>query len=499
MSDMKELTKTIQSDVLKLMQEQDNENERFLYAIPYNEFYLTQPSNENEVALKLNEIVLIVKEMIVNKYGETKRKFELYNNESQKIGTAVEGENFIADKEILCSIIETQQRALNNLGGNYRIAGIDSIDTEGKIESYFEMINRKLVVLNERQKEKYDMLKRNYERSISGVSYNKKVDKNEKFNKGISEQIENGNINNGENAEAMKEIAEQDLGFEISKITPIEDDLFYDNNPQIDRYRAFLVVDREMKPQIVAMKNGKLEKADGFDEATKRTGEAAIMRNDDKNLEQNHTYGEIRRNNDGADSLVYSIEIGTYGEPKLLEKRPNRGSKFQQQNEYLVREVQTSNTNYEDINREGDTRENITRQIFSERPGYNDDSHPDNISEQNKKIVSDMADKKGSDFTPESLAEDKNIKANEAMKKIKKELKRQGIDYDSSDEEKMWNDVMSFIENNGKIYCDEEVQQYCKNFKQYKIDQEQENENSKDDEDEGRNRLEEILKKFRGY
>ena len=499
MSDMKGLTEAIQKKVLKSMQEQDRENERFLYAIPYDKFYLTQPSNENEVALELTEVVLVVKEMIINKYGETKRKFELYNDNLQEIGAAVEGENFIADREILRSIIEMQQSALNDLGGNYKIAGIDFMDTEGRIESYFEMINRKLIVINDKQKERYDMLKHNYEGSISGVSYNKKVDKNEKFNKGISEQIENGNINNGENAEAMKEIAEQDLGFEISKITPIEDDLFYDNNPQIDRYRAYLVVDSEMKPQIVAMKNGKLEKADGFDEATKRTGEAAIMRNDGKNLEQNHTYGEIRRNNDGADSLVYSIEIGTYGEPKLLEKRPNRGSKFQQQNEYLVREVQTSNTNYEDINREGDTRENITRQIFSERPGYNDDSHPDNISEQNKKIVSDMADKKESDFTPESLAEDKNIKANEAMKKIKEELRRQGIDYDSSDEEKMWNDVMSFIENNGKIYCDEEVQQYCKNFKQYKIEQEQGNENSKDDEDEGRNRLEEILKKFRGY
>ena len=106
-----------------------------------------------------------------------------------------------------------------------------------------------------------------------------------------------------------------------------------------------------------------------------------------------------------------------------------------------------------------------------------------------------MANNKESDFTPESLAEDKNIKANEAMKNIKEELKKQGIDYNSSDEEKIRNDVMSSIENNGKIFCEEEVQQYCKNFKQYKIEQEQENENSKDN---GRDRIEEILKKFRG-
>ena len=81
------------------------------------------------------------------------------------------------------------------------------------------------------------------------------------------------------------------------------------------------------------------------------------------------------------------------------------------------------------------------------------------------------------------------------MKNIKEELKKQGIDYNSSDEEKIRNDVMRSIANNGKIFCEEEVQQYCKNFKQYKIEQEQENENSKDN---GRDRLEEILKKFRG-
>ena len=495
MEDMKELNKRVRTLVLDEMNENDVLNERLLYSIPYKEFYLTQPSKNNEVALKLENVIMVAKEKIINQYKETIRVFELYDENLQKIGTGVQGEKFIADKEILSSIIETQQRALDKLEGNYKIANIDTMDNEGRIESYFEMVNRELVVMNEKQKEKYDRLKDNYERNIFDANYDKKVNEKGKLDKEVRDNIENNNINNKEDAETMKQIGEQDLGFEIYKIVPIEDDLFYDNNSQIDRYRAFLVVDREMKPQIVAMKNGKLEKANGFDEATKRTGEAAIMRNDDKNLEQNHTYGEIRRNNNGADSFVYSIEIGTYGDPKLLEKRPNRGSKFEQRNEYLVREVQTSNTDYEDINREGNTRKNITRQIFSERPGYNDDSHPDNISEQNKNIVSDMADNKESDFTPESLAEDKNIKANEAMKNIKEELKKQGIDYNSSDEEKIRNDVMSFIENNGKIFCEEEVQQYCKNFKQYKIEQEQENENSKDN---GRDRLEEILKKFRG-
>jgi hypothetical protein len=499
MEDMKELNKRVRTLVLNEMNENDVLNERLLYSIPYKEFYLTQPSKNNEVALKLENVIMVAKEKIINQYKETIRVFELYDENLQKIGTGEQGEKFIADKEILSSIIETQQRALDKLEGNYKIANIDTMDNEGRIESYFEMVNRKLVVMNEKQKEKYDRLKDNYERNIFDANYDKKVNEKGKFDKEVRDNIENNNINNKEDDETMKQIAEQDLGFEVFKMTPIEDDLFYDNNQQIDRYRAFLIVDTEMKPQIVTMKNGKMEKADGFDEATKTTGEAAIMRNDDKKIEQNHTYGEIRKNNNGADSFVYSIEFGTYGDPKLLEMKPNRGSKFEQKNKYLVHEVQTGNTDYEDVNREGNTVKNITRQKFSERPGYNDDSHPNNTSDQNKKIVNDMAGNKESDFTPEDLAESKTIRLDNALKKVKEELNEQGIKYDSSDMKKIKNDVEQDIEKDEDIFCDEKVEQYVKNFIEYKKEQKQEQKTPKDKEDEGINRLEQILQKFRGY
>lgn len=500
MEDMKELNKRVRTLVLNEMNENDVLNERLLYSIPYKEFYLTQPSKNNEVALKLENVIMVAKEKIINKYKDTNRIFELYNDKLQKIGTGEQGEKFVADKEILASIIESQQKAINELEGNYKIAGADSLDNDGRIESYFEMINRKLVVMNQKQKEKFDLLKENYERSLDDdINYNDELKDKEKFDEKTREEIERKNINNKEDAETMKQIAEQDLGFEVFKMTPIEDDLFYDNNQQIDRYRAFLIVDKEMKPQIVIMKNGKMEKADGFDEATKTTGEATIMRNDDKKIEQNHTYGEIRKNNNGSDSFVYSIEFGTYGDPKLLEKKPNGGSKLEQKNEYLVREVQTSNTDYEDVNREGNTVKNITRQKFSERPGYNDDSHPNNTSDQNKKIVNDMAGNKESDFTPEDLAESKTIRLDNALKKVKEELNEQGIKYDSSDMEKIKNDVEQDIEKDEDIFCDEKVKQYVKNFIEYKKEQKQEQKTPKDKEDEGINRLEQILQKFRGY
>ena len=155
MEDMKELNKRVRTLVLDEMNENDVLNERLLYSIPYKEFYLTQPSKNNEVALKLENVIMVAKEKIINQYKETIRVFELYDENLQKIGTGVQGEKFIADKEILSSIIETQQRALDKLEGNYKIANIDTMDNEGRIESYFEMVNRKMVVMNEKQKEKY--------------------------------------------------------------------------------------------------------------------------------------------------------------------------------------------------------------------------------------------------------------------------------------------------------------------------------------------------------
>lgn len=110
MEDMKELNKRVRTLVLNEMNENDVLNERLLYSIPYKEFYLTQPSKNNEVALKLENVIMVAKEKIINQYKETIRVFELYDENLQKIGTGEQGEKFIADKEILSSIIETQQR-----------------------------------------------------------------------------------------------------------------------------------------------------------------------------------------------------------------------------------------------------------------------------------------------------------------------------------------------------------------------------------------------------
>ena len=497
MSNMEELNSKVRASVIKEMEDNDVLDEILLYTIPYDNFYLTQPKSSNEVAAELKNVILVAKEKIVDRYGSVKRVFELYSSEMKKIGVGEQGERFVSDKEILEDLLQAQQRQLDELQSGLKVAGIDSMSNQGRIESYFEMVNRKLVVMNEEQKEKYDRLKGDYERSITGANYDAKIAAKDKFDKKYEEEINKDNINNKENAEAVKAMAGSDLGFEVDKITPIEDDLFYDNNPQVERGRAFLVMDTHRRPQIVRFQSGKMEKAPGFTESIARTGEADVLRNDDQGIETKHTYGQISKTNNGSDSLSYSIELGDFGEPKLLEQRPNKGAKVEQRDKYLVREVQTNNTDYMDVNREGNTINNVTRETFREY-GYTDDSHPDSISEKKKKISrdQDMKVDRESDFTPEDLADNVELRLDNAIEKIKAELKEYGIELTSDEEKAIKDDIKATLEDTDIIYCDDVVEKYCEEYVVKRKQEEQEKQ--QDSQDVGRNRLEEAMNRRMG-
>lgn len=499
MSNMVTLNLKIREKVIKEMQENGVLDEALLYTVPYDKFYLTQPESNDEVAAELKNVILVAKEKIVDRYGSVKRIFELYDSQLRKIGVGEQGERFVSDKEVLESLLQSQQRQLDELQCGLKVAGIDSMDNQGRIESYFELVNRKLIVMNEEQKEKYDRLKGDYEGTITGASYDTTIAEKEKFDKNQEEEINKNNINNKENAEAVKAMANNDLGFEVDKITPIEDDLFYDNNPQVERGRAFLVMDTQGRPQIVRFQAGMMEKAPDFSESVAKTGEADVLRNDEQNIETRHTYGQISKTNAGSDSLSYSIELGDFGEPKLLEQRPNKGSKVEQRDRFLVREVQTSNTDYVDVNREGNTVKNVTREAFSEY-GYTDDSHPDSISSK-KKMIShdkDMKDGKESDFTPEDLADSVDLRLDNAIEKIKTELKKDTIELTSDEEKAVRDDMRNTLEDTDIIYCDDAVKKYCQEYVAKREQEEQEKKQEQESQDVGRNRLEEAMNRRMG-
>lgn len=497
MSNMEELNSKVRASVIKEMEDNDVLDEILLYTIPYDNFYLTQPRSSNEVAAELKNVILVAKEKIADRYGSVKRVFELYSSEMKKIGVGEQGERFVSDKEILESLLQAQQRQLDELQSGLKVAGIDSIDNQGRIESYFELVNRKLIVMNEEQKEKYDRLKGDYERSITGASYDAKIDAKKEFDKKQEEEINRDNINNKENAAAVKAMASNDLGFEVDKITPIEDDLFYDNNPQVERGRAFLVMDTQRRPQIVRFQGGKMEKAPDFTEAIAETGEADKLTNDNQIIKTEHTYGQTSKTNAGSDSLSYSIILGDFGEPKLLEQKPNKGAKLEQRDKFLGREVQTNNTDYMDVNREGNTINNVTRETFKEY-GYTDDSHPDSISEKKKKISRDQDtnDDKESDFTPEDLADNVELRLDNAIEKIKAELKEYGIELTSDEERAIKDDIRATLEDTDIIYCDDVVEKYCEEYVTKRKQEEQEK--KQDSQDVGRNRLEEAMNRRMG-
>ncbi len=499
MSNMTDINLKVRESVIKEMADNDVLDEAFLYTIPYDKFYLTQPKSSDEVAAELKNVILVAKGKIADKNVLVKRVFELYSSDMKRIGVGEQGERFVGDKEILESLLQSQQRQLDELQSGLKVAGLDSMDNQGRIESYFELVNRKLTVMNEEQKEKYDILKGDYERTITGASYDTIIAEKEKFDKKQEEEIGKNNINNKENAEAVRAMANNDLGFEVDKITPIEDDLFYDNNPQVERGRAFLVMDTERRPQIVCFQNGKMEKAPDFTEAIAKTGEADELKNDDQRIETKHTYGQISKTNAGLDSLSYSIVLGAFGEPKLLEQRPNRGAKVEQRDEYLAREVQTNNTDYMDVNREGNTINNVTRETFKDY-GYSDDSHPDSISSKKKRIShdKDMKDDRKSDFTPEDLADSVDLRLDNAIKKIRPKLKEKGIELTSDEEKEVKDEIRDTLKDTDIIYCDDVVEKYCEEYATRREQEDQQKKQEKESQDVGRNRLEEAMNRRMG-
>lgn len=490
MSDYSEIIKSVKQKVatdLNKKFESTERNERLMYAIPYESIPVTAGKSDDEIALTLNNVILVVREKIIDKYGNTERGYEIYSENAQRIASTEEDGKIKFDKEILDDLIKSQIKAIEDAG--LTPAGADTLDDQGRVESYFEMINRRLVIMNGEQKQKYEQSKLD---GRSDECLQKISEKN------MSPQKNKEAAKNMEQEEAKKNL-EQDLGIKVHKATLIDDDLFFENNPDIEAQYAFAVLTDDGKLQIVAEKNGKYEPVKGFDQASSESGRTSIIRNDEDKIETKNTYGSIKSTR-YPDDVRYSIEFGTYGEIKLLEQRRNTGASIDESDKWLSREVETQNTDFSERNLEGNTINNVTRQSFSIEHGYNDDSH---YLGTNKKIkeINEHRDSNGDvDFNMESLAESTNLKVNEAIEDISNKLKEKGIILTAQNEENIRADLTNQLENTDIVYCDELVKNYSEKFITEKEAEEKEADKEKESEDEGRNRLDEIMEqRMRGY
>lgn len=431
----------IRKKVIEDMQEKLNE--KLLYIIPYKEFYLSNPDEKNEVAIKLNDIYFIAKE-IINEKGDTQKKVELYND-NNKIAETGNDNKLRYGKEITEELIKLKnaiKKENEEHGTNYEVA---SLNENGKLETYIEFINRKAVALNKKQKEEYDKSKKD-----------KEEQKREK------KKIEQKNISNKENKDEIKAMVSEDLGVkqeDINQLTPIQDDLFYDNNPSVARNEAMIIQLKTGELFVVCdNEKGKFEKSAGFDKSTNETGRSNIITNDNNKIEEKNTYGALysQQNKD----MRYAITYGQYGEIKLLEQRKvtqNLSGQMMTEKDLWKpsREVQTSNTNYTDINREGISRSNTTRNMYNRRTNENR-----YINEEAARIMNS----KDEDVTIENITDETDVRIENALKQIKEQLRQDGKAINKEEEKNIRASVKKDIEKNDEVYSKEQVDKFCKDY-----------------------------------
>lgn len=457
----------------------DNEE---VIIMPYESFNLTQPDEKNEVALTLNDIIVActIKKDESGKIID--QMSQIYSKNGVKIGETVESGQIKCELEIISSLIESQQKKLDELTGNFTVAGASTLDDQGRIESYIELVNREIVTMNKRQKEEYDKLKTEYERDTDTFD-DKDIESKRSKKEELDRNVENINIiKNKEDAETVKELAEQDLGFGIQNIVPIEDSLFYENNPSVVNGKAFFSVDTKGKPQIIYSNNGKFEKSDGFQESQNKSSRLPIMTADDKYIQEKNVYGSIKST---RNDIGYAFAYGDYGVPELIEVRPNKNGGLEEVEKGIGRKVTLYNTSYNDINREGNTKNNITRETFRVENGYSTDGHPtEGVSKKVQQINDDRAqDGNIEDITPEDLANNVDLRIQNAYVRIEQKLKQDGVNLTSNDEQEIRLNIKDKIENDNMLFDDEGVDTYCDEYKKTQEIKEDEREDVEEEQE----------------
>lgn len=470
---LEEIKKKVNNEIVNKYGK-ERASERYLYSIPYKAIPITSPQRSNELPIILDDVILVVKEKIINQYSDTIKSFDLYNKDCQKIAEADQGELIKFDREIMDDLIKDKIKIIEEAG--YEAAGVDE---KSRIESYFEILGRKLVVMNEKQKERLDN------------SNNRRLDLSKISKENIDPEEDNDKDKDLDNKmvdEQARNQLKENLDIDVLKITKIRDNTFFENNPDIKTRNAYAVLTRNGQLVIVGENDGKFEKVDGFENSTDVSGRTIIARNDESKFDEKNTYGSIdsTRNKD----YRYTLELGDYGEIKLIEQRRLHNGHMEEKDKFISREIETNNTSIKDLNLEGNNNvENITRRTFDARSANSDSKYygKGGISEDAKAIK-----KHGHavDFTMEGLAADESLRINEALEMINEELKKRGVSLNSREEQNLKESVKAYIGDSENVFCEKTAIEYAND-----IEQTQKNREKIEKQDGGRSRLEEAKSK----
>ena len=381
----------------------------------YKSLPITTASNPGEVGLVLEDVILLRKiKTLANK--EKIPVYELFGENGVKILETQDDGLMKFDKEIFEELIKDKIKAIQAAG--YDVAGID---VDGNLDSFFEMINGKVIAINREQKERLDKGsdKEALRESIDGETADPEIETSEDR---VDEQEQMQKMQTEQQAQ---EQVSKELGVDVHQITKVDDPIFRMNNPQTRGKDLYVVLTHNDEVKFVNMEDGVPKEAEGFKNSGKASGRTTKIVHDQDMLNDNevNTYGEIYPT--GHDNMRYTIEKGQYGEIKLVEQIRYDGNKMSETDKWISREVESSNTNYLDINREGaENSDNITARTFNQA-SQNTDANKYGHS-NNKGGLSEVGDTmkdKPNDTNLESLASDTNNRFDAAKKMVDDNMK----------------------------------------------------------------------------
>lgn len=485
MEDKINVLKQIKEDIMAQLNKQNElgvRTSRLVSVVPYNLFPITVPKSSQEIAITLENVYVAITERIIDEFGNTKKTFLIYDNTAQEIAKSEEDSKLKLDRDILDKIIDEQVRNIEKLG--LTAAGIDSLNPEGSIDTYLEMLNGRMIVINDSQKQQLENVNSDEERAKKLIDFS---------NKNMSPQEDKETQIVIQQDEA-KRCLKQDLGVEVQGVTLIDDDLFYDNNPQVKTRYAFAVLTKDGKVQIVANTNGRYEQVPGFEKSSNEAGRTSIIRNDDTQLETKNTYGSISPSTN-PQNVRYTVELGPYGEVKFIEQIRNQGEVMEDSDMWLSREVNTHNTDWHDRNLAGNTDQNITRRSFDMHSTNGDGTLDTGVNGKINKINQTGPNP---EITMKLLAQDTNLAVEEAFKNIKSILEQKGVELSAEDEDLIKADLKNQIERTDIVFDNETVKQYCEEYIYRKESEKKAEQGAKEPQEQtGRSRLEEALERMK--
>ena len=430
--------KVIRQKVLEGMQ--DNLNERYLYTLPYDQFYLTNSDKTEEVGFAKQDIYVAVKQL-QDSEGKIKRLFELYDSEMNKFAETGEDGRLKYDKEITDELVKMKQllqKQNEEQGTNFKIAGLDK---DGELEAYMQMMNHEIISVTAEQKKE--------------IEKNKKGPKDRGLDNKVDEKAKEAI---DEKEQKTQEVAD-DLGIDpqdIYQISQIKDDSFLRSEGITNGNELCAIKTRDGMLKMVSKNSeGKFEESPDFRNSSNEMGHTTYATNEHNNLQETNTYGAIYFANDANKRL--SARIGQYGELEVIKQErvtsnPEGETMSNDETWSPGVLVQSDNTATSDLDLGG--RYSTNKVVFNK------------IDRDNNRMNEESAtirEHRGENLTVEDIAND-STRGIATFERVKVELNKRGIKLNSQEKK----ELQQKFEQKGVTFCKDEVESFCDKYEKYK-------------------------------